>query len=110
MKFEEEKQKEINTNNNHNLQHPQLELTITSTKTLATSEKILLTPNSINGVPKKLGEKFYFGRLMHSSSNKTNDYNFTDESIAGRQFEISFNKEKKISFLLLIIKEGQVCL
>jgi hypothetical protein len=92
--------------------YPRLELTIINSRASnANNDKIVVTPNSINGLLKKLGEKFTFGRSMglfgipnsiissisnniSTFNNKPNDYNFNDDSIAPRQFEISFNKEK----------------
>ena len=49
-----------------------------------------MTPNSINNENTKLGEKFYFGR-EDVKSNKKNHFNFNDDSIGARQFEIAFN-------------------
>ena len=84
------------------------------------NETIVITPNSINDTIKKLGDKFIFGRntnVMQGGQNslignfpnfssttsltsKPNDYNFTDESIGPKQFEISYNKEKNKFFVV----------
>jgi hypothetical protein len=86
------------------------------------SQSIVVTPNSINGVKKNLGERFYFGSKRSSSENlpfnsessnsfknsqnsmnecdMTNDYNFDDPSMAPRQFEISYNTEKSKYYIL----------
>jgi len=81
---------------------PKLEISITMSKNNSESEKIILTPNSINNVIKKTNEeKFYFGRqTSKSSGTKINDYNFIDESIASRQFEVTYNKEKSKFFVV----------
>lgn len=76
-------------------------------------DKIIITPNSINGVMKKLGDKFAFGRnsglnslpnsllgSLPSFVGKMNDYNFLDESIGPRQFEISYSIEKGKFFIV----------
>ena len=52
-----------------------------------------MTPNSINNELKSLGEKFYFGK-DDPKSNKKNHFNFNDETIGYRQFEIAFNSGK----------------
>ena len=49
-----------------------------------------MTPNSINNELKSVGEKFYFGK-DDPKSNKKNHFNFNDETIGYRQFEIAFN-------------------
>ena len=56
-----------------------------------------MTTNSINDELKNIGEKYYFGRV-DLKSNKLNHFNFNDESIGIRQFEISYNSGK-ISYL-----------
>lgn len=78
----------------------------------------VITPNSINNEVKKLGEKFYFGK-DDPKAIKKNHFNFNDESIGVRQFEIAYNsgikfytfiilfKKIKGNFSLLIIKEEQ---
>ena len=50
----------------------------------------MITPNSINNQLKKLGEKFIFGR-ENPKTTKTNHFNFNDDTIGIRQFEISYN-------------------
>jgi hypothetical protein len=81
--------------------------------TNAPSEKIIITPNSINGSVRQIGDKFYFGKtsstftgnhlsihlpmpkLSSTSLNtRANDYDFTDDSIGPRQFEVSFSQDK----------------
>jgi hypothetical protein len=80
-------------------------------------EHILITPNSINGLKKNLGDKFYFGSKRNSigisdssQSNKNsqictnrtsdNDYDFEDPSMTSRQFEISYNPVKSKYYIL----------
>ena len=50
----------------------------------------MITPNSINNEVKKLGEKFYFGK-DEPKALKKNHFNFNDDSIGVRQFEIAYN-------------------
>jgi hypothetical protein len=69
---------------------PKLELTCVSSKNEKEKFKIILTPNSINDVIKK-GEKFRFGR---GSDNNKNDYNFPEDSIGNKKFEINYDKCK----------------
>ena len=50
----------------------------------------MITPNSINNEVKNIGEKFYFGKDDQKSIKK-NHFNFNDDSIGVRQFEIAYN-------------------
>lgn len=52
---------------------------------------IFITPNSINGSMKKIGEKFNFGKV-DPKSQRVNDFNFKDDTIGVRQFEIKFDQ------------------
>lgn len=103
--------------------YPRVEFTLKNVKSEnVLNEKIILTPNSINGVYKKLGDKFYFGRTggklkgnhltvnvpfsskasntsLGSIGNVPNDYDFKDESIGPRQFDITYIKEKNKFFV-----------
>jgi hypothetical protein len=103
---------------NEIISYPRMELTLNNVKSEnIASDKIIITPNSINGNFKKLGEKFYFGRsgnkfkgkflsvnapFTSKASNTTlssygsiqNDYEFNDERIGPRQFDITYNKDK----------------
>ncbi len=69
---------------------PRLELTCVSSKNERDSLKIIITPNSINGIVKK-GDRFCFGRGNDASKN---DYNFPEDTIGNKQFEIIFDKSK----------------
>jgi hypothetical protein len=79
------------------------------------SDYIVITPNSINGNKKILGDRFNFGSKKNlsgysSQSNRnsqnfinevtTNDYYFEDQSMAYRQFEILYNPEKSKYYIL----------
>jgi len=101
------------------IKFPRMEITVMHARTnpLNSTDKIILTPNSINGLIKKSGEKFVFGRnslpnsnananfnasspivnIVQNQTNRLNDYNFTDDdSISLKQFEISYNKERNL--------------
>jgi hypothetical protein len=70
------------------IKFPRLELK-TNSRTSEEEHFIVLTPNSINCAIKQSGEKFIFG----TDNEKTkNDYNFADNSIGVKQFEIIFDK------------------
>jgi hypothetical protein len=69
------------------IKSPQLILTCINSKNEKESIKIILTPNSINGIVKK-GDKFTFGRI--SDDNK-NDYSFPEDTIGNKQFVINYN-------------------
>ena len=108
---------------------PRLELSIMNTRlNNATTEKIIMTPNSINGSVRKTGDKFLFGRTASmgtglnpsiqggiqgmmpkfsstSLNHRPNDYDFSDESIGPRQFEISYSKDKN-KFYVVDNKRG----
>ncbi len=107
---------------------PRLELGIINTRTNSpTNEKIIITPNSINGQVRKVGDKFLFGRTASvgtalnpsvqggislapkfsstSLIHRPNDYDFSDESIASRQFEMTYSKEKN-KFYVVDNKRG----
>ena len=73
------------------IKNPKLELTCVSSKNERESFKIVVTPNSINGIIKK-GDKFSFGK---GSDNSKNDYNFPEDTIGNKQFEINYNKGRK---------------
>lgn len=103
---------------------PRMELGIINTKTNSpTNEKIIITPNSVNGQIRKVGEKFLFGRTASvgtalnpsvqggiatlapkfsstSLIHRPNDFDFSDESIAARQFEMTYSKEKNKFFVV----------
>lgn len=76
------------------IKYPRVEFVITNSKVPEEKDSCIITPNSINNQLKKFGEKFYFGREDLRSS-KPNHYNFKDESIGIRQFEISYNSGNK---------------
>jgi len=105
------------------IEYPRLELQITSQENaFDESQSIVITPNTINGVKKNFGERFFFGSRRSSSDNlpfnsdssnsiknsqfsisesdSTNDYYFDDTSMASRQFEISYNSEKSKYYIL----------
>jgi hypothetical protein len=108
---------------------PRLELGIINTRTNSpTNERIVITPNSINGQVRKVGDKFLFGRTSSvgtalnpsiqggiatlapkfsssSLNHRPNDFDFSDESIGARQFEISYSKEKN-KFYVVDNKRG----
>lgn len=102
----EEKRESLfaNKENPNIVKFPRLELTVSSAKYLDDKKVIVVTPNSINNKLKKLGERFYFGR-EDKYSNKQNDFNFNDESIGVRQFDLSYNKEKN-KFYVVDNKRG----
>ena len=99
------------------ISYPRLEFSVMNTRlNNLPTEKIILTPNTINGSLRKIGEKLFFGRTppatlkkypsthlglnmprfsSTSLNTRPNDYDFSDESIGPRQFEISFVKEKE---------------
>jgi hypothetical protein len=68
---------------------PRLELKLINQKNEKEKQTIQVTPNSINNVIKKVGEKFLFGR---NDPKMKNDYNFFDDSVGVRQFEIYYEK------------------
>jgi hypothetical protein len=102
----EEEQKEGNFSNvkeKELINFPRIEIFFPDNGTNNSSnQRIVITPNSINGNLKRLGDKYLFGRnpstlpnsLNSIGGGKNNDYNFTDESIGIKQFEICFNKDK----------------
>jgi len=73
---------------NQMIKFPKLELKCVSSKNEKEIYEIILTPNSINGVIKNT-ERFSFGRAEYSMMN---DYNFPDDSIGNKQFEVYFDK------------------
>jgi hypothetical protein len=73
------------------IKSPRLELLTTNSKNEKEQQLIIVTPNSINNVIKKTGEKFLFGK---NDLKMKNDYNFYDDSVGVRQFEITFEKCK----------------
>lgn len=113
-------EQDINKKSEENilLQYPRLELQIFNPDiTGENSDYILITPNSINGNKKNFGERFYFGSKRSVSGNSDssqsnrnsqnflndtswNDYNFEDQIMASRQFEISYNIEKSKYYIL----------
>jgi len=100
--------------------YPRVELTFSNSKNGSqNSEIVTITPNSLNGEVKKIGEKIQFGRSVRqaklassmmaslptflsstSLNNKSNDYNLSDESVGPRQFEIIFKKDKGKFFIV----------
>jgi hypothetical protein len=74
------------------IKKPRLELTCFSSKNERENFKIIVTPNSINGITKK-GDKFIFGK---DSDNSKNDYNFPEDTIVNKQFEINYNKGRML--------------
>jgi hypothetical protein len=68
---------------------PRLELQTINSKNEKEQQFITVTPNSINNVIKKPGEKFLFGR---NDARMKNDYNFYDDSVGVRQFEVIYDK------------------
>jgi hypothetical protein len=92
---------------NELIKYPRLEIFLSNSRsTISTGDKIILTPNSINGNLKRLGDKFLFGRnsgnlsgslvgnrSTQAGTSKANDFNFSDESVGSKQFEISYNKD-----------------
>jgi hypothetical protein len=97
-KAQEEKKKE-SEKGDAIIKYPKLEITVTSAKNPNEERLITVTPNSINGCIKPIGYKFYFGK-EDKYSNKKNDYNFNDETVGARQFEISFNQDKNKFFIV----------
>lgn len=100
------------------IKYPRMEIVLVNSKlNNANTDKIIITPNSINGVIKKMGEKFSFGRnagntgpssllgSLTTFAGKTNDYNFIDESVGPKQFEIGYSKEKE-KFYIVDNKRG----
>ncbi len=105
--------------------YPRIEMSIVNSRfNIPSTETIILTPNSINATIKKIGDKFIFGRHVATSNmassmmaslptflsstslnNRPNDYDFTDETIGSRQFEISYSKEKN-KFYVVDNKKG----
>jgi hypothetical protein len=73
------------------IKSPRLELITTNSKNEKEQQLIVVTPNSINGVVKKTGEKFLFGR---NDPRMKNDFNFFDDSVGMRQFELYYDKCK----------------
>ncbi len=67
---------------------PRLELNCLGSRDEGECMKIYITPNSINGNIKK-GERFTFGSV---SDNIKNDYNFPDDIIGNKHFEITYDK------------------
>jgi hypothetical protein len=68
---------------------PRLELQTMNSKNEKEQQLISVTPNSINNVIKKQGEKILFGR---NDARMKNDFNFYDDSVGVRQFEILYDK------------------
>jgi hypothetical protein len=92
------------------ISYPKLELEVYNSKSNQITDRIVITPNSITSSQgasiKALNDKFYFGRIPVGGSNLTNnknDYNFSDDSIGNRQFEISFKDDK---FYVIDNKKG----
>lgn len=81
---------------------PRLEMTLIDHRGfMIKNQKIILTPNSINGIIKISDQdKFFFGSnddntLSDSGGKSTNiDFNFNDKSMANLQFEIIYDKER----------------
>jgi hypothetical protein len=78
---------------------------------ISNNEKIILTPNSINGNIKTSDENFTFGSNVgfpysYTQSNYAPiDFSFDDESMAYSQFEIKFNKQRG-KFYVIDNKKG----
>jgi hypothetical protein len=69
---------------------PRLELTCMGSRNERDCLKVNITPNSINGNIKK-SERFTFGSI---NDNTKNDYNFPDDIIGNKHFEITYDKGK----------------
>lgn len=67
-----------------------MEFLISNSKNPNEKSVCVITPNSINNEVKKMGEKFYFGK-DDPKAIKKNHFNFNDDSIGVRQFEIAYN-------------------
>ncbi len=104
-------QKEISYNRDSEIiKFPKMEIYLVNSKLVCiTNEKIIITPNSINGVIKPIGEKFTFGRSaglqllpgsLQSVGVKQNDYNFSDDNIALKQFEAYYSEESKKYYIV----------
>ncbi len=76
------------------VEYPRLEMKIENPRSPAEISTIIITPNSINGATKKIGEKFFFGGTGPNKTNPNNDFNFGDDTVNPKQFEISFLPEK----------------
>ncbi len=127
---EEEKKEEVKEsfrgNKEKNLiPYPRIEMSLVNSRfNIPSTEMIIITPNSLNGTLKKMGDKFIFGRHVPTSNiassmmaslptflsstslnHRPNDYDFTDETIGPRQFEISYSKDKN-KFYVVDNKKG----
>lgn len=88
-----------------NTNYPVLHL-IVKGKSGEDKESIIITPTSINGVVKKLGEKFFFGRRNLVAKRKVNDYSFDDETLSSKQFEILYKPEEN-GYFVADFKKGK---
>ncbi len=69
---------------------PKVEFFICNSKNSNDKSYCVITPNSINNELKRMGERFYFGKNDPKAIHK-NHFNFKDNTIGNRQFEIAYN-------------------
>ena len=128
--YEEEKKEEVRDSfrglrEKNLIPYPRIEMSIVNSRfNIPSTEMVIITPNSLNGTIKKMGDKFIFGRHVGTSNiassmmaslptflsstslnHRPNDYDFTDETIGPRQFEITYTKDKN-KFYVVDNKKG----
>lgn len=85
---------------------PKVEFFISNSKNSNERAICVITPNSINNDVKNMGEKFYFGKDDQKGIKK-NHFNFNDDSIGFRQFEIAYSAGIVYLHKLIKLEKGR---